>query len=488
MSKNKLSDLYINAINRIKKGLFYDAENILLFILENEYVNGLYFQLGFVYFSQSKYNKCIEYFEKSIDKNELVIKSYYNIGLSYKGNHYKAISYIQKVINIFKNNNKLVQDEMFNYSKFYQILSIIYKYIGDYDNSRKYALISIKEDKYNTESIHIISSFTNSVNNSEYLKLLDSYKKKLSYIEKKGNNLYTSLLYFSLGKSENELGDYKKSFEYYTKGNKFKSLHHQKLFPIEPNYENIKNNIFTKYNNYDLTKISKTKNYPQVIFIVGLPRSGSTLIETIISYKSRTKSLGEYMGIVDALHFNNVDYYFNNLNKFIDINNLENIDFLIDKQLVNFKNIPFLIKNFNNCRIINMIRNPLDNILSMFTTNLYDISLYNTTDFNLILKYFNFWCDVMKYWKELYPNNIYDCYYDKIVDNPKKYISELLEYLEFEWSDDYLEFYKSKNNIGTASNYQVKQPIYKTSSKRWKNYSDDLKPIIKLLNENGIKY
>ena len=69
---------------------------------------------------------------------------------------------------------------MFNYSKFYQILSIIYKYIGDYDNSRKYALISIKEDKYNIESIHILSSFTNAVNNSEYLKLLDSYKKELS--------------------------------------------------------------------------------------------------------------------------------------------------------------------------------------------------------------------------------------------------------------------------------------------------------------------
>ena len=135
MLKNKLNNLYIKALNKIKMHLFYDAENLLLFILEKEYVNGLYFQLGFVYLSQSKYNKCIEYFEKSIDKNELVIKSYYNIGISYKGNYNKAISCIQKVINIFKNNNKLVQDEIFNFCKFYQILSMIYRYIGDYNNS-----------------------------------------------------------------------------------------------------------------------------------------------------------------------------------------------------------------------------------------------------------------------------------------------------------------------------------------------------------------
>ena len=488
MLKNRSNNLYIKALNKIKMHLFYDAENLLLFILKKEYVNGLYFQLGIVYLSQSKYNKCIEYFEKSIDKNELVIKSYYNIGISYKGNYNKAISCIQKVINIFKNNNKLVQDEIFNFCKFYQILSIIYRYIGDYNNSRKYALLSIKENKNNIDSIFILSSFTNAVNNLEYFNLLNSYKKELSNIEKKGNNLSTSLLYFALAKSERESGNYKKSFKYYAKGNKFRNLHHQKLFPIEPNYENIKNKIFTKYHNYDLTKNLKTKNYPQVIFIVGLPRSGSTLIETIISCRNRTKSLGEYMGIVDALHFNNVDYYFNNLNNFIDINNFENIDFLIDKQLINFKNIPFLIKNFSNCKIINMIRNPLDNILSMFATDLHDVSLYNTTDFNFILKYYNFWSDLMKYWKKMYPNYIYDCYYDKIVHNPKKYITKLLKYLEFEWSDDYLKFYKSKNNIGTASNYQVKQPIYKTSSKRWINYSKDLKPIMKLLDAKGIKY
>jgi hypothetical protein len=135
-----------------------------------------------------------------------------------------------------------------------------------------------------------------------------------------------------------------------------------------------------------------------------------------------------------------------------------------------------------------MIRNPLDNILSIYLTDIEYSCDYTDSDLNKIYAYYKFWKNIIKEWKSKYPNKIYDYYYDNLVNEPKKYIKELIDYVGFEWSDKYLKTQKSKIKTNTSSVYQIRQGIYKTSSKRWKNYKDNLKGIIKKLNEDCVDY
>ena len=136
-----------------------------------------------------------------------------------------------------------------------------------------------------------------------------------------------------------------------------------------------------------------------------------------------------------------------------------------------------------------MTRNPLDNILSIFLTDINYANDYIDSDLDWIYNYFKFYKEIIEEFKVKYPNNIYDCKYDNIVNDPEKYIKELINYVGFEWSDKYLNFNKSNITVTTASVHQVRQKIYKSSSRRWINYREQLKGIIsKLEEDNTITY
>ncbi len=470
--ENILKNLFNNGVNNLLKNKFDEAEKIFLLILKKGYVEKLYYFLGYTYLKKLYYFKAQTYFEKSIQRNESIIESYFNIGLSYEADHEKSIYYLEKLIKKFQKNN-FIENKTFNISMFYQKLAKIYKYIGDYINSEKYVYKSLEYNKLTINSLYILSTFSNVNKNNNYHQLIQSYVSKIPNIIKKLDNQEIACLYYILGKAEDELGNYRKSFNYYKRGNFYKNLVFKKWF-ITPDYEKRKKYLFEKY---EFENKLTNKNYPQVIFIVGLPRSGSTLVETILNCNINTKSLGEYAKITDTLKYNNLDIYFNNL---------EQYDILIDKQLANFQNIPFLINNFNNCKIINMIRNPLDNILSIYTTFLEETSLYNSATLEDIFKYFIFWKEVMKYWKSKYNDKIYDCYYDRMVIDPTENIKKLIKFVDFEWDDKYLNHHLFKQKVNTSSNFQVKQKIYKTSLNKWEKYQEFLKPIIKKFDENSI--
>ena len=105
-----------------------------------------------------------------------------------------------------------------------------------------------------------------------------------------------------------------------------------------------------------------------------------------------------------------------------------------------------------------------------------------SNNFNNLANYYNLYLDLMKFWKNKFEDKIYDIEYEKLVHNPEKEIQNLVNYCEVEWSKDYLNFYKNKKTVTTASLAQVRSPMYKSSVRKWEKFGEELNLLKKLIN------
>ena len=229
----------------------------------------------------------------------------------------------------------------------------------------------------------------------------------------------------------------------------------------------------------------KIKQYPQSIFIVGMPRSGSTLVESILSMNSEVFDLGEINILEESFlqqkNFDNeftlTDIYWNKISKYTD-----NFDITTNKWLYNYQYAGIISREIMNAKIIHCFRNPLDNILSIYRANFtkhYEFcsSLRDCTKIYLDQE------QIMSNYKNRFRSNIYDLNYDSLVSNPNKEIKSLISWLDWKWEDSYLSPHLNKRSVLTASSVQVRSPINFKSIGGWKNYKDMLQPAIEILTQ-----
>ena len=219
------------------------------------------------------------------------------------------------------------------------------------------------------------------------------------------------------------------------------------------------------------------------IFIVGMPRSGSTLLESILSMNIGIDDLGES----EILEKSFLDYKKSNgeLNlaekyweKIKDHKNNSNIT--TNKNLYNYLYAGIIANKIPNSKIIHCFRNPLDNILSIYRANFtkgnwFASSLVDCTNVFLNQE------EIMSKYKNRFRSKIYDLNYDSLVCDPKKEIESLISWLGWKWDDEYLSPHLNKRSIFTASRVQVRSPINSKSIGGWKNYENMLKPAIEIL-------
>jgi hypothetical protein len=156
---------------------------------------------------------------------------------------------------------------------------------------------------------------------------------------------------------------------------------------------------------------------------------------------------------------------------------------ITDKMPGNFHYIGLIKLILPNAKIVHISRHPLDNCISCFT-RLFAHGQANTYDLEEIGHYYRCYKGLMDHWRTILPEgSFYDVRYENLVDNTEDQARKLIEYCGLEWDDSCLEFYKNKRSIRTASVTQVRQPIYKTSKQRWKNYEKFLGPMIKGLGD-----
>ena len=242
------------------------------------------------------------------------------------------------------------------------------------------------------------------------------------------------------------------------------------------------------------------------IFILGLPRSGSTLIEQILASHSRvegtrelpdisllgrrlTKSKPPGIKYPDAVKHMTDEEKIEYGESYLETSKRYRTDKprFIDKMPNNFAHIGFIKTILPNAKIINAKRHPLDSCVSSFKQLFYKGQSWSYDLFE-IGEYYLEYERMMDHWHSLYPGEIYDIQYENIVNNQEDESRALIQYCGLDWEDSCLRFYENKRSVNTASSEQVRQPIYKGAMYAWKNYESEIGALKDILEPVLAKY
>ena len=457
---------YDDSIELLKNALKSNPKNI--FFLNN---------IGLSYFKKRELKIAEYYYKKAITINPNYINTLNNYGnLKKELNQFdEAIEYFERAL-FLKNDNLEI-----NYN-----LSTVYQGLGDFKNSIKY-LEKISDINANfTKADRNISTMTVY---TEENKHFISMKKKI--LNDDLSDFQKLELHFALGKAYEDIKDYKNAFKNIQKANSFmKILSKYKIEDDEELFKNIKK----KFNKETL--IQTKHNKIKTIFILGMPRSGTSLVEQIISSHHQVLGGGElsYMNqIIDKKILNNstnIDdlqkNYDDAQNDYISKISFQNENLLnfTDKSPLNFRWIGFILNMLPNSKIIHCKRNTLDVCWSNFK-NQFEGGLYFTNSFNDIGKFYQLYVDLMKFWEKKFKKQIYNLNYDELIENPEKIIRDMINFCELEWDDDCLKHHENKRPIKTVSFNQARKPIYNNKIKNSSLYDEYLLELKNyLLNNN----
>ena len=307
---------------------------------------------------------------------------------------------------------------------------------------------------------------------------------------------------FILAELYDSIGEYDKAFEALKEANDLVP----RTYSREKEEEFIKalKEVFTKEFFEKAPRSSIKTQKP--IFIVGMPRSGTSLTEQILATHPDVFGAGELSKVGEISSFlpywlkKNINFPWicNHLTQdvidkaakeyldFIDSLSGGKFLFVTDKMPGNFVYLGLIFLMFPEAKIIHCKRNPYDTCLSNYFQNFAAAGLgysYNLEDLG---HYYRLYLDIMDHWKKVLPTKIYENEYEELVQNPKEKIKEILDFCGLSWYEGCLEFYKTKRDVKTASYDQVRKPIYKKSVARWKRYEKHLEPLKKILESEDL--
>ena len=315
-------------------------------------------------------------------------------------------------------------------------------------------------------------------------------------------------LHFATGKAFEDRKEYNQAFQAYQQGNELQHAHNG--FDISKIEQQVAEQI-----KYCTTELFSSRgnlglNAPDPIFIVGLPRAGSTLLEQILASHSQidgTMELHNILGLASRLqgrntsqnsqakiatkenqypknlHEINPDYFKRFGQQFIDETQAyrEKAPLFIDKMPNNFLHIGLIRLILPNAKIIDARRPPLACCFSGFKQLFaegQDFS-YNLED---IGRYYKSYLKLMTHWDAVLPGFVLTVNHEDVVDDLEKQLRRMLDFCGLDFEQSCLDFHKTKRTIKTPSSEQVRQPIYKSATEQWQHFEEHLAPLKKVLN------
>ena len=421
-----------------------------------------------------KLDEAIESYEWAVAYKHDFYQAYNNLGLTQaeNGNPEDAVLSYENAIRI----NPDFLDTYFN-------LGILLKELGDREKSIKSFEAAIKIDPKNAEAhrnLSVMKVFKKNDPQIAQMKLILS-DNALSESDRIS-------LSFALSKVYEDLGDVKNQFKFLNEGSNLKKEQLNYSIDIDKNRFSIIKKIYKTPPKTLNSKLSEIKP----IFIVGMPRSGTSLVEQIISSHHQVHGAGElrYMSqhispvISNILKTSKTVISKKNLllireNYLSSISSLKVPEKIItDKMPDNFNYIGFILSAFPEAKIVHLKRDARATCWSIYKY------LFNTDgngfsfDQQDLAEYFALYHDLMSFWHDLFPNKIYDICYEDLTINQEEETRKLLDYCDLDWDENCLDFHKNKRAVKTVSSLQVRQKIYQGSSDAWKNYKPYLKPLI----------
>ncbi|WP_424929612.1 tetratricopeptide repeat-containing sulfotransferase family protein [Amaricoccus tamworthensis] len=305
-----------------------------------------------------------------------------------------------------------------------------------------------------------------------------------------------SFLNFALGKAFEAIGDHDLAFKHIHEGN------HERLefsgYKLEADLKII-DKITERFEKSDFPNIANTEpeggSGQRSIFIVGMPRSGTTLSEQIISSHSTVFGAGELEFMANALKprlyqilsSKDQDELAQLMREVRDeyqggISRLSDGEPVVtDKMPLNFRFTGFVLSSLPGARVVNLQRDPVATCWSVFKHNFANDGNNYGCDLEDVATFYKRYVEMMKFWHEKFPGQVYDLNYQALTENQEEESRKLLEFCGLEWEDQVLNFQDNKRAVQTASLAQVRKKMYTGSSEAWRKYETHLAPLIEAL-------
>lgn len=468
--------------------------------------------LGITYQEAGRFDKAIDNSRKALSLKPGYIEAHINLGISFKksGKLKESEASFRKALTVNPENEdtynylgntlqelgksseaianyKMALSINPDYAEAYANLATLLHELGQLDqavaNYKK--ALSIKPDyAYVYRQLSRTRKFT--VDDDSIRKIKKLYEKKDLVDEDRMH------LGFALGKISEDIKDYESSFNYIIEANKIKRGTYEYSTRADSDYFERVKQVFSP--NFFASAATSGCIDETPIFILGMPRSGTTLVEQILSSHPEVYGAGELLFLADLMKDECsktaekkfpeciaglergslkilAEGYINELRKYS-----RKTKYITDKMPYNFLRVGLIKLILPKAKIIHCTRDPMDNCYSIFK-NFFTGSHNYAYRLDELGHYYKLYLSLMEHWEKILPGFMYNIKYEEVIADQLLQTKGLLEYCRLPWDDACLDFHKTERRVKTASNVQVRKPIYKDSVKLWKRYEKQLEPL-----------
>lgn len=422
----------------------------------------------------------------SMDNNDAFQFDTIGCALSQLGLQKHAKEMFEEAIKREPNNNQY----QYNYAN-------VLRYLGEFDKANTTLEKTIKIQPNHYLAHWVLSGLSKKSKKNNHIDRLQKTAQKLS-----SNVEAQTFLHYAIGKEYEDMNEHESAFLHYKKGAvKQRSSIDYNIQKDEQLFECLISNLDKKF----FRQVIKTCETEEPIFIIGLPRSGTTLVERIINSHSdvfaagellnfgiETKWLSETSGsdlltpqVINALMKKDIS----SLGKsYIESTRgtTGQTKHFIDKLPFNFLYAGLIAKALPNAKFIHLKRNAMDSCFSMFKQK-FALAYHYSYDLEELGQYYLLYNQLMDHWHKMLPGKILDVSYETLVSDQENISRQIIDHCGLEWQESCLQFHKNKDAVTTASAAQVRSPIYSSSIDKWRQYEKYLGPLKNVLVSAGIK-
>ncbi|MEH6549407.1 MAG: sulfotransferase [Pseudomonadales bacterium] len=401
----------------------------------------------------------------------------------------------EKAYQVFQQGAELSPDD----GKMNYMAATSARFLGELEAAEAYADKAVQQNPEDYEGLFLRSDVRKQTPEHNHVKELE--EKIAKGVQGRENQYHH---HYVLAKEYEDLGEYAKSFETLQEGANIrrKGMAYKAATDVE-----VMKTLREVYSAEFFANNEQTGCEDKgPIFILGMPRTGTTLLERMIASHSDVTAAGELnelsQMISQIVKLINKDPKMSKIelvkkSSQLDFKKLgetyihgtkqyaESCPLWIDKMPINFLYCGLIKLSMPNAKIINLVRHPIDTCYANYKM-LFNAGAPYSYSLEDLGEYYSAYYQLMQHWHTVMPGSILSVSYEDITEDFEREARRALEFCDLEWQDQILEFHKSKAASTTASAAQVRQPVYRSSVQRWKHYEKELQPLREILERNGV--
>lgn len=368
------------------------------------------------------------------------------------------------------------------------------RYAGDFELAEGSLLDIIRDQPRFYQAHFALSQLRQATPESNHLELLEAAHR--SY----GDNVEGgAFLGYALGKEYEDIGEYARAFLHYEEGARCQ----RQLYP-QPSREAEMANRMRALPEVGASSEPSDRG-TGLIFVFGLPRTGTTLLDRMLGAHSGVRNGGELRAFPFVAH-NQAGLRMGDVISPLLLERLGSLDFkllgeaylarlpehwlsgrgLTDKNPVNYLYAGMIARALPAARIVHIRRSPMDACFSSFKQLFAPGAYRHSYRFEDLAKHYTAYRELMNFWRDTLGDNYLELSYEDLVRDTETQLRRVLSYCGLPWEDEVLDFHQRKSGVGTASFAQVRQPVYTSSVARWRRFESQLEPLAQSLSKAGV--